>query len=79
MQRPPKLLLTLLLILPLNDCANGPKVKVCVSDPKVQGFDCYDERTGESSFLPYSESDKYVAFNPPDAQTLLNYCAQTGK
>ena len=71
-----KQLLTLLLVSLLSSsCSHGPKVTVCVSDPAAAGFDCYDERTGKSFFLPYAESDKYVAFNPTDAQTLLTFCA----
>ncbi len=73
------LLLMLLLVVLLNSCGSGPKVMVCVSDPGAHGFDCYDERTSKSSFLSYDQSDKYVAFNPSDAQTLLNFCAQVTK
>jgi hypothetical protein len=69
-----KLLPILLLVVPLNSCGGGPKLKLCISDPSHGGFDCYDERTGLSSFLSYSESDKMVALTPSDAQILLNYC-----
>lgn len=76
---PRKLWLILLLALPLSNCGNGPKVKVCVSDPAAGGFDCYDENSGKSSFIAYQDSDKYVAFDPSDAQALLNYCSQNSK
>lgn len=75
----PRLWLILLLALPLSSCGHGPKVTVCVSDPAVGGFDCYNENTGKSSFLAYAGSDKYVAFSPTDAQTLLNFCSQQPK
>lgn len=75
MQMQLKLLVMPLVVCLLNSCASGPKVTACVSDPAAGGFDCYDENTQVSSFLPYAASDKYVAFNPSDAQTLLNYCA----
>ncbi len=73
------LLLMLLLVALLSSCGSGPKVMVCVSDPGAHGFDCYDERISKSSFLPYDQSDKYVAFNPADAQTLLSFCASGAK
>lgn len=68
--------LILLPICLLSDCASGPRVKVCVSDPAVHGFDCYDEQTGKSSFVRYEDSDHYVAFDPTDAQTLLGFCSR---
>lgn len=74
-----RLLMPLLISLPLSSCGTGPKVTVCVSDPGAHGFDCYNEATGKSSFLPFDSSDKYVAFNPADAETLLNYCAKHSK
>jgi hypothetical protein len=40
------------------------------------GFDCFDEVSSSSSFIPYANSDKFVAFDPQDAQTLLTFCAQ---
>lgn len=49
---------------------------VCVSDPAAGGFDCFDENTQKQSFLKYSDSDKYIALPPDDAQTLLTYCSQ---
>ena len=74
MRRRLSLLLMLLLAYQLSSCAGGPQVKVCISDPPSGGFDCYDERTHVTSFLPYVDSDKYVAFDPSDAQTVLTYC-----
>lgn len=74
-----KLLLTLLAASLLSSCGSGPKVTVCVSDPAAGGFNCYNENTQQSSFLVYSASDKYIAFDPTDAQTLLNFCAQSSK
>jgi hypothetical protein len=74
MLRQLKLWLILLPVLLLSDCAGGPRVKVCISDPAYHGFECYDERTETASFVPYELSDKYVAFDPTDAQTVLTYC-----
>lgn len=55
-------------------CANGPKVRVHISDPTRGGMDFYDQRTKESGFAFYAETDKFVCFNTMDIQTLLNYC-----
>lgn len=60
----------------LSDCKSGPKVTVCVSDPAAGGFDCYNEATNLGSFIPYSQSDRFIALPPTDAQTVLNFCAQ---
>lgn len=69
-----KLWLTLSL-LSLSSCGHtGPKIAVCVSNPSNDGFECYDERTQKSYHLNYSDSDKYVALSPTDAQTLFNFC-----
>lgn len=55
-------------------CGSGPKLKICISDPAKGGFDCYDERTSEASFILYSESDKFTALDPENAKTLINWC-----
>lgn len=57
----------------LIGCEVGPKVTVYISDPDRGGMEYYDAQ-GNSGFVPYSVTDKYVAFSPADAQTLLNYC-----
>lgn len=57
-------------------CEDGPKVTVEISDPAAGGFQTYDEATGRHGFLSYADSRGHVAFSPPDAQTLLNYCVQ---
>ena len=59
----------------LSSCGSGPKLKICVSDPAVHGFDCYDEKSNQNSFIPYTASDKYIALDPADAQTLFSWCA----
>ncbi len=64
----------LLLGLLLSNCAGGPKVTVCLSNPKMMGMNCFSETTGQPSFLPYMDTNKFVCFNPTDAQTLLNFC-----
>ncbi len=63
----------------LNSCGSAPKGPVCVSDPAVGGFDCYDSSTEKSYFVTYQNSDHYVALPPSYAQTLFDYCAQATK
>lgn len=67
-----------LMVLLLGGCKTAPLVTVCISDPAVGGFDCYDQRTQKPFFLLYKDSDKLVGTPPQDMQTLLNYCAQPG-
>lgn len=71
-----KLLLTCSLAFLLSSCKHGPKLMVCVSDVAGGGLDCYDENTKAKSFVKYSDSDKFIALPPDDAQTLYNFCAQ---
>lgn len=59
----------------VGSCANGPKVTVYLSDPAMSGMEFYNQNTKQSGFVNYSDTDKFVCFNPNDAQTLLNYCA----
>lgn len=63
----------LFILLSLSACKTGPKVDVCVSDPKNNGFQCVD-KSQKAYFLKYQDSENYVAFNPTDAQTILSYC-----
>lgn len=65
----------ILLVLFVDSCASGPKVTVCILDPAVSALECYNEQTGQASSIPVSASDKFVCFNPTDADSLLNYCA----
>ncbi len=74
--RPKHLLTSLTICLLSSACGTAPKVQVCISDPATGGFDCFDEATQKSSFIAYADSDKFVAFNPTDAQTLLDFCSQ---
>lgn len=72
-----RLSLILFLICLLNEgCKQAPEITICISSPSQGAFSCYDQRTKQSFQLPYSNSDKFVAFPPADAQTLLNFCAQ---
>jgi len=54
-------------------CGSGPKVTVCVSDPANNGFQCvtHDDKT---IFLPFSDSDNYVALPPDHMRSLIEYC-----
>jgi hypothetical protein len=66
----------LIVCLASSSCNEGPEVTVCVSDVQAGGFDCVNSVTKITSFIAYGDSDKYVAFNPTDAQSLLTYCAE---
>lgn len=57
-----------------SSCHGGPKVTVYVSTPASNGMNYSNEATGAKGLLPYSQSDKFVCFNPADAETLINYC-----
>ncbi len=57
----------------LVSCANGPKLNVCISDPKNNQLSCFDSRTQAASTIPYSKTENYFCLSPQDAQTLLNY------
>lgn len=54
--------------------ASGPLLKVYLSDPTIGGMDFYDEKTGKSGFVYYSDTDKFICLDQVDTQTLLNYC-----
>jgi hypothetical protein len=73
-----KYLLLIPVILLITNCKSGPQITVCVSTPSINGFDCYNEATQQSSTVLYADSDKYVAMSPGDAQALLNYCGVPG-
>lgn len=78
--RPLKLLVILSLSFLLNSCKTvAPEVTVCASDPSHNGADCFNQRTKESFFLPYLQTDKFVCMPPTDAQTLFDFCAQLNK
>ncbi len=68
-----RLFLTLFLAF-ISGCGNGPKVSVYLSNPEVGGMDFYDPNAGHGGFVPYSATDKFVCFTPPDAQTLVSAC-----
>ena len=58
----------------MMSCAGGPKVRVHISDPGKSGMEYYDERTNQSGFVSYSDTDKFICFNPNDFSLVLNYC-----
>lgn len=75
LQRQYLILLHAFLSITLIGCASvKPKLMTCVINSPQFGCDCYDERTGISSFVGLSECDKYVAFSGNDLKELLNYC-----
>ncbi len=57
----------------LSGCKDGPKVDVCISDPKHDQMACVD-RDKKSYVLPYGQSDNYVCIMPEDLKTVLEYC-----
>lgn len=58
----------------LVNCATGPKVTACISNPSRGGFNCWDEKLQSESFIDYKDSDKMVAFPYEDAHALINFC-----
>lgn len=79
-RRLPSLLPILFVVSLLSACAHvGPKVNVCISDPPMDGMDCYSEITNRSYFKTYIETDKYVCLPPEDAHTVFDFCAQAAK
>lgn len=59
-------------------CAgSGPLVDVCLSYPVQNGFVCVDVNQ-KAYFVKYVDSAKFVAFNPSDAQKLIDSCGLSG-
>lgn len=65
-------------VLFISACGSGPKVTICVSDPANNGFQCVDHKK-KSFFLPYADSENYLALSPDDAKLLLDYCKAKDK
>lgn len=55
-------------------CGAGPKLRIYLSDPARLGMEYYDETSGQSGFVNYSETEKFICLNQPDANALLSYC-----
>lgn len=59
----------------LTGCPEGPKVTAYISDPSNGGLRGFDSKSGKpTGLVPYSKTENFVCFDPPDAQSLLNYC-----
>lgn len=54
-------------------CKNGPKVTICISDPINEGFQCSDADENKF-FLPYPDSENYIALSSDDARKLFEFC-----
>lgn len=67
------ILLTAFALLSASCGGSGPEVDVCLSFPEKGGFICVD-RKQKPYFKDYKETLKYVAFNPADAQKLIEAC-----
>lgn len=55
-------------------CKGGPLLDVCISDPASAGFQCIAKDRKTTYYLPYDDSNNYVAFSPDDTRTLLEFC-----
>lgn len=73
-----KLFLTALLVL-TSSCASGPKVTVYISDPAQGGCEYFNPNTQQGGFVDYSLTDKFVCFQPAEAQALINFCGINDK
>ena len=74
-----RLSLSLFLLFLVSSCAHTKyqtELAVCVSDPEALGFQCYDKRKDLSYFLPYGDSNEYIALSPTDMQELLKVCSE---
>ena len=61
-------------LLTIGSCGHGPLVTVYISDPSREGMEFYNEKTGATGFVEYSQTDKFVCLNQVDMQAYLNYC-----
>lgn len=75
MPQRPSLLLFLACLSFLDACKQGPVVTVYLSDPARAGMESYNSLTNVPGFSLYKDTDKFVCFNPTDAETLFNYCS----
>jgi len=57
-------------------CKTAPKGPTCISDVPAGGMQCHDSMTGESYFISYDQTDKYVSFPPDYFKELLQYCQE---
>ena len=71
--KPFKLLLSALSLSVMTSCGSGPKVTVCVVVVASNGFQCVDHES-KTFFLPFAQSDNYVALPAQDMRTLIEYC-----
>ena len=68
------------LVFLLSGCLkNGPRLTVCISDPDNGGFQCADRETGDGFFIPYEETEFYIAHPPEDYRTLIEFCELKGE
>jgi hypothetical protein len=73
-------LLSLAVCLSLTGCKTAPKIEVCIIGDA--GLLCFDPRKpdGEREYTrTYLQSYNYIATNPHDFQTLIEYCERRGK
>lgn len=79
-----KLILLLGVAFTLSSCNKGPKVFVCILDPKEGGLQCvpnYEDAAVGDFFLPLDRKDNkgnyiaenYVCYSPYDHQKIVEY------
>lgn len=61
----------------LTGCKGGPRVTLCISNPMRGGFNCVTP-DDKDYFLPYQNSDNFIALSPNDARTFFEYCSTKG-
>jgi len=71
--------LSLLLILSLSSCENGPKVVVHISNPQQGGMEYSNADGSLSGFKLYAQTENFVCLSPSDAQSYLTYCQRKCK
>lgn len=57
-----------------SDPASGGldcELETCKLNPQMNGMACFP---GASQFVPFSQTENYVALSPSDSKTLLAYC-----
>ncbi len=65
--------LSILAISGVAACGTLKGLTVCVSDPAKGGLQCSKDGA-EKYFLPYSESENFIALPPKDAEKVFQEC-----
>jgi hypothetical protein len=57
----------------VSACKSDLSIFACLSSPEDDGFFCSNDKTGEEKYVPYEESETYIAFHPDELETLIQY------